>query len=228
MTRGQQVTWLEGLDPNTETIKKIYSADTPILQAFWCRFPDEGGGAKGCGCVCIREQGCLGIYMDSGAVYFVPFLFPVSTETTIQTGSLDSSIQVKWVWPLDCGVVVERQLAAGSAYDGFPTLFSLLHPLDDFCPLTCHRHAASESRPCTNFSQSHPSLPTADSGVKVVGFFGEPGLEVVDVCYSAPYQLPLVLSYHSTSRQHHIWALRHTTKEVCICVCGMSQDLTRY
>ena len=78
VTRGRQVTWLEGLDPETETIKKVYSVETPILQAFWCRFPEEGGGVRGCGCVCIREQGCLGIYMDSGAVYFVPFLFPVS------------------------------------------------------------------------------------------------------------------------------------------------------
>ncbi len=78
MTRGRKVTWFQGLDPATQTIKKVYSVDSPILQAFWCRFPEEGGGVRGCGCVGVREQGCLGIYMDSGAVYFVPFPFPVS------------------------------------------------------------------------------------------------------------------------------------------------------
>lgn len=70
-------------------------------------------------------------------------------------------------------------------------------------------------------SLSPPSLSAAASDVKVVGFFGEPGLEVVDVCYSedSTRQVPLVLSYNSASRQHHIWALQQATREVCsVCV----------
>lgn len=47
------------------------------------------------------------------------------------------------MWPLDCGVLVERLIETDSAYDGLPTLFSLLHPLDDFCPVTCRRETAS-------------------------------------------------------------------------------------
>lgn len=41
-------------------------------------------------------------------------------------------------------MLVERLIEDDSAYDGLPTLFSLLHPLDDFCPVTCRREIASE------------------------------------------------------------------------------------
>ena len=30
--------WLEGLNPAVRTVKKVYSVETEILQAFWCRF----------------------------------------------------------------------------------------------------------------------------------------------------------------------------------------------
>lgn len=84
--RGQHVTWYEGLDPATSTVRKVYGVETPILQAFWCRFSAEegcglGGGEEGCGCVCIREQECLGIYMESGAIHYVPFPFQASHVT---------------------------------------------------------------------------------------------------------------------------------------------------
>ena len=47
------------------------------------------------------------------------------------------------MWPLDYGVLVERQVPADSGYDGFPTLFSLLHPVDDFSPVTSRRPSTS-------------------------------------------------------------------------------------
>lgn len=87
----KQVVWYEGLDPSIQTVRKVYSTDTAILQAFWCNFSLEednkrrgpGGGAKRCGGVCIREQESLGIYMESGVVHYVPFPFQASTSSDV-------------------------------------------------------------------------------------------------------------------------------------------------
>lgn len=75
--QGRKVTWFQGLDPTTCNTKKVISVDTQILQAFSCYFSKEGI-AEGCGSICVREQSCLGVYMENGAVYIVPFPFPVS------------------------------------------------------------------------------------------------------------------------------------------------------
>lgn len=90
-----RVIWYQGLDPSTQTVCKVYTVDTPILQAFWCNFSESEGGAKGRGSICIREQGCLGVYMENGAVHHVPFPFHVSYHDmhayiTQHDGSRDS------------------------------------------------------------------------------------------------------------------------------------------
>lgn len=85
-------------------MKKVYSVETEILQAFWCRFcktrkNDGGGGerekkngrngvddrgenAKGDGeglmCICVREQSCLTLFAQTGTTHYVPLPFPVS------------------------------------------------------------------------------------------------------------------------------------------------------
>lgn len=146
VVRDQQVIWYEGTDPSTQTVRKVYNVETTVLQAFWCNFSE--GGATGCGSIVIREQDTVGIYMESGAIHYIPFPFPVSSCDVClcyySCNALVTCPQVKWVWPLDSGLLVERLMGADSAYDGLPTLFSLLHPMDDFCPVTCHRPTASE------------------------------------------------------------------------------------
>ena len=128
------------------------------------------------------------------------------------------------MWGLECGVLAERLVEADSAYDGLPTLFSLSHPLDDFCPVTCCR------KPTTNKSE-HTVQPCAfvvvvvvfvvvvvvvGGGVNVVGFFGEPGVEVLNVCREG-VAFPLVITYNSTTLQHSLWALQTATSQVCLC-----------
>ena len=99
--------WLEGLNPAVRTVKKVYSVETEILQAFWCRFrsknsdKDRGrrstphgdidGGdsgrekterdvdSRGLVCICVREQSCLTLFLQTGAVHYVPLPFPVSS-----------------------------------------------------------------------------------------------------------------------------------------------------
>lgn len=63
--------WWQGLDPSTRTVKKVYGAETMVLQAFWCHMCEER-------VLCVRERECLAILMESGAVHYVPFTFLVS------------------------------------------------------------------------------------------------------------------------------------------------------
>lgn len=69
----QRVIWYEGLDPSTQTIRKVYGVETTALQVFWCKF--EHSEAIG---VCIREKDYLGVFMESGTVQYPAFPFVVS------------------------------------------------------------------------------------------------------------------------------------------------------
>ena len=56
---------------------------------------------------------------------------------------------MKKVWPLKNGLLVERLVASDNGSDGLPTIFSLLHPMDDFCPVTCRKPTPSELQAVT-------------------------------------------------------------------------------
>lgn len=72
------------------------------------------------------------------------------------------------MWPLEEGVLVERLVGADSAYDGLPTLFSLLHPMDDLCPVTYRRPTASERYNCSQ-KLLRKGLQLGWAGKKLVG-----------------------------------------------------------
>lgn len=106
--RGNRVVWLEGLSPGVRTVKKVYSVETDILQAFWCRFrakkprgdgkgdveereerKERDKGAKrsedGLLCICVREQNCLTLFLQTGAVHYIPLPFLVSSFLHVRT-----------------------------------------------------------------------------------------------------------------------------------------------
>lgn len=153
------------------------------------------------------------------------------------------------MWPLASGVLVER-LADGDNYDGLPTVFSLLHPLDELCPVTCRtptkgKHcggACVRGRAGGTHVRGHAGgthvrgaggthvrgraggthvrghtcegscFVSAEPGVTTLGFFGDLGLQVLDVCDEATP--PLVLTYNTSSQLHSIWSIQQATKEV--------------
>ena len=77
---------MEGLHPAASSLRRAFSLDSEVLQAFWCRFEEaalEGGGGGGkreMRCVCVRESSCLSLFMETGAIHHVPLPFPVSTN----------------------------------------------------------------------------------------------------------------------------------------------------
>lgn len=64
--------------------------------------------------------------------------------------SILSTLQVRCVWSLANGLLVERSIPSdgGCGLEGLPTLFTLLHPSDDLCPVTSRRPAEGESYIC--------------------------------------------------------------------------------
>ena len=84
---GSCVVWYEGLHPHNQTVRKVYSVESEILQAFWCQFREESVSPSGgesrredrsLRCVCVREHSCLTFFMQSGAVHYIPLPFLVS------------------------------------------------------------------------------------------------------------------------------------------------------
>ena len=92
---GSRVVWYEGLHPHNRTVRKVYSVESEILQAFWCEFREEGvcssdgksrRGSQSLRCVCVREHSCLTFFMQTGAVYYIPLPFLVSGLVALQVG----------------------------------------------------------------------------------------------------------------------------------------------
>ena len=84
---GSRVVWYEGLHPHNRTVRKVYSVESEILQAFWCQFREESVSPSGgesrredqsLRCVCVREHSCLTFFMQTGAVHYIPLPFLVS------------------------------------------------------------------------------------------------------------------------------------------------------
>ena len=80
---GSRVVWYEGLHPHNRTVRKVYSVESEILQAFWCVFREEGVCSSDredqlLRCVCVREHSCLTFFMQTGAVHYIPLPFLVS------------------------------------------------------------------------------------------------------------------------------------------------------
>ena len=98
---GNVVSWYEGLDPATRSIKRVFSMGSEVIQAFWCTFYEpgcvEGGGGRVKGregsssshssaaaavkCMCVHESKCLTLFMESGATHYVPFPFLVGPHS---------------------------------------------------------------------------------------------------------------------------------------------------
>jgi hypothetical protein len=107
---------------------------SPLLQKCWVWFmmdtskrhlveaaPELGIGEKRERCLCERRRDHLTIITGSGAVNYVPLPFTVRSMICLSTGLL-----------------IERS-TEGEGRTSLPTLFSLLHPTNDLCPVAMKR-----------------------------------------------------------------------------------------
>ena len=96
---GNQVVWYEGLHPHNQTVRKVYSVESEVLQTFWCTFSESAssndGGSSGedhsLRCLCVREHTCLTLFMQTRGVHYIPLPFLVSAPQALIPALLHSS-----------------------------------------------------------------------------------------------------------------------------------------
>ena len=138
-----------------------------------------------------------------------------------------ASHQVCQVIPISAGLLIERQVTGEIGNDGLPTLFTLLHPMGDLCPVMLYRPSASEFQNllsywnspdgCKSWSMGSVSLstaPAAASTVTVVGFFTDAQLHCVSSCECDSSSI--LLLHHATTGAHSLWEMKPAKPEVCI------------
>lgn len=133
-----------------------------------------------------------------------------------------SHLQVRQVTPLSSGLLVERQVTG--ELNGLPTLFTLLHPIGDLCPVLLSKSASmlvvnldvknllklfSLIISCVNTL----CISSAASSVPLPEFFTDPQLHIAGSCQHDDFFL---LLYHTSSGTHSVWEAKPAKLEVCI------------
>uniref|UniRef100_A0AAQ6AHN8 Anaphase-promoting complex subunit 1 n=1 Tax=Amphiprion ocellaris TaxID=80972 RepID=A0AAQ6AHN8_AMPOC len=125
---GNVVVWSQGSRTQASSVYKAFTVDSPVQQALWCNFAvphnkkDEEELEH---TVCIVQSSCVNVHTVTGKDFISPLPFQVSD-----------------VWATKFGLLLERKNTANDAQlsppgEPLPTVFSMLHPLDEIAPVVC-------------------------------------------------------------------------------------------
>eukprot|EP00794_Sanderia_malayensis_P020226 gene20226-22202_t len=158
-------------------VYKCCNVDHDVNQLAWCYFhnlnskqdrkKDEKSNDL---CLCALESNTVDIFRANGTMNTVPL-----------------PVKVKKIWSLPSGFCVQRisnQDEESRSRKGIPTLFSLVHPLDDFCPAVFR------------YPESNKSFYFTDADQEIVFTSSE---------------LPLLVTYDTVLSTHSIWKVRKAT-----------------
>ncbi|XP_070834048.1 anaphase-promoting complex subunit 1 isoform X1 [Chaetodon trifascialis] len=179
-TAGTVVVWSQGSRPQASNVYKAFTVDSPVQQALWCNFAvpqnkkDEEELEQ---TVCIVQSSCINVHTVTGKDFISPLPFQVSN-----------------VWATKFGLLLERKNTATDTQisapgEPLPTVFSMLHPLDEIAPVVC--------KPAGVFEGSH------------VQYASDPTMKIVFSCC----QPSVVVSYDTVKGIHSVWALRKVTPD---------------
>uniref|UniRef100_A0A665TCL0 Anaphase-promoting complex subunit 1 n=1 Tax=Echeneis naucrates TaxID=173247 RepID=A0A665TCL0_ECHNA len=179
-TAGNVVVWSQGSRTQASNVYKAFTVDSPVQQAIWCNFAvpqnkkDEEEVEQ---TVCIIQSSCVNVHTVTGKDFISPLPFQVSD-----------------VWATTFGLLLERKNTGSDAQLGppgeaLPTLFSMLHPLDEIAPVVC--------KPAGLFDGSRVQY-ASDSTMKIVFSCSQPSI---------------VVSYDTVQGIHTVWALRKVTHD---------------
>ncbi|XP_076758476.1 anaphase promoting complex subunit 1 [Xylocopa sonorina] len=186
----------------TRILQTTYTCETDIKHALWCKFhtniPDhltkgkefeeEDNNIKTIECICLIDSYTLRVFTDVGEDYVSSLQFQVSA-----------------VWPTKYGILLEKAQvptseirytsAEGNRLQShndinLPVAFSLMHPLDEICPVLI-KHG--------NISYMY------DSHQQIVFTSSEPSLAVI---------------YDTKTGLHSVYKIRKASTEECQIVCG--------
>ncbi|KAI5108590.1 anaphase-promoting complex subunit 1 isoform X2, partial [Silurus meridionalis] len=178
---GYMVIWSRGTKSQASYVYKAFTVDSPVQQALWCNFtvPQSRKQEKDTveQSVCIVQSTCVNVHSVSGKDFISPLPF-----------------QVSFLWPTKYGLLFERKNITSDAplspsREPLPTLFSMLHPLDEIAPVVCKS---------TGLFETQRLQYVSDSALRVVFSCCEPSI---------------IMTYDTLQCSHTIWALRKVTSE---------------
>ncbi|TKS85950.1 Anaphase-promoting complex subunit 1 [Collichthys lucidus] len=179
-TAGTVVVWSQGSRTQASNVYKAFTVDSPVQQALWCNFAvpqnkkDEEEVEQ---TVCIIQSSCVNVHTVAGKDFISPLPFQVSN-----------------VWATKFGLLLERKNSATDAQlsppgEPLPTVFSMLHPLDEIAPVV--------SKPTGLFEGSR------------VQYASDATMKIVFTCC----QPSVVVSYDTVQGIHSVWILRKVTPD---------------
>lgn len=175
------VVWSYGKSQHANTVQKCYTTKTPVVDCLWCSFYLPNGNSIGeqhgttgeeLHSLCVVQNDCIDVLTKDGALFTITLPFPVSQVISLPEGLL-----------------LERTTTQGEITGhkkDVPTMFSVLHPLD-------------EPRPITSKIKEN------------VSFICDPTVTVMFTC-SDP---PLVMTYDSIVGVHSVWEITKAKPEEC-------------
>uniref|UniRef100_A0A8D3C2N3 Anaphase promoting complex subunit 1 n=1 Tax=Scophthalmus maximus TaxID=52904 RepID=A0A8D3C2N3_SCOMX len=178
---GNVVVWSQGSRTQASNVYKAFTVDSPVQQALWCNFAIPQNKKDGTEeleqTVCIIQSSCVNVHTVTGKDFISPLPF-----------------QVADVWATKFGLLLERKNAATDLFsfvsrEPLPTLFSMLHPLDEIAPVVC--------KPAGLFEGSR------------VQYASESSMKILFSCC----QPSIVVSYDTIQGIHIVWALRKVTND---------------
>uniref|UniRef100_UPI00358F4E60 anaphase-promoting complex subunit 1 isoform X2 n=1 Tax=Myxine glutinosa TaxID=7769 RepID=UPI00358F4E60 len=178
---GKVVTWSRGTYPFS-SVYKSFTVDHPVKKTLWCDFRDWNDDEKVLKSVCIVQRDLINVHTSDGQDFIVPVPF-----------------QVFNVWTVKYGLLLERAIMSSEIPNlsmPYPTLFSLLHPLDEIAPVLTS-------------STGRGTLPS-------VRYMAEQN-QVVVFTSTEP---SLVMTYDREHSVHIIWTLRRVQPQERSSVLG--------
>ncbi|XP_041922218.1 anaphase-promoting complex subunit 1 isoform X2 [Alosa sapidissima] len=179
---GNMVIWSRGTKGQASCVYKAFTVDSTVQQALWCNFrvPQNKKSSKEIveHTVCIAQDTCVNVHSVSGKDFIAPLPFQVST-----------------LWPTMFGLLLERKNLTSDipmsppSREPLPSLFSMLHPLDEIAPLVC-RSTALFDLPRIQY--------VSDSMLRVVFTSCDPSI---------------IMTYDTVQCTHTVWLLRKVTVE---------------
>ncbi|CAG6016544.1 unnamed protein product [Menidia menidia] len=179
---GNVVVWSQGSRTQASTVYKAFTVDSPVQQALWCNFavPQNNNDEEEVEhTVCIVQSSCVNVHSVTGKDFISPLPFQVSN-----------------VWATEFGLLLERKNTVNETQlscpgEPLPTVFSMLHPLDEIAPVVCKPSGMFDGS-CVQYA--------SDSTMKIVFTCCRPSL---------------VVSYDSVQGTHSVWGLRKVTHDEC-------------
>uniref|UniRef100_A0A287BCM0 Anaphase-promoting complex subunit 1 n=1 Tax=Sus scrofa TaxID=9823 RepID=A0A287BCM0_PIG len=181
---GNMVIWSKGSKSQALAVYKAFTVDSPVQQALWCDFiisQDKSEKTYSSDevekCICILQSSCINMHSIEGKDYIASLPFQVAN-----------------VWPTKYGLLFERssfshEVPPGPPREPLPTMFSMLHPLDEITPLVCKSGSL--------FGSSRVQY-VVDHAMKIVFLSTDPSI---------------VMTYDTVHGLHSVWTLRRVKTE---------------